>query len=53
LLKALFGYRQSLYLFQVIAYILFLGIIGTVYFRSFKSPAPTNSQPSPKFKKVS
>jgi high-affinity iron transporter len=34
LLKALFGYRQTLYLGQIIAYILFLGIVGTAYFQS-------------------
>ena len=34
LLKSLFGYRQTLYLGQVIAYILFLVTIGTAYFQS-------------------
>lgn len=34
LLKALFGYRQTLYLGQITAYILFLGIAGTAYFQS-------------------
>ena len=33
-LKALFGYRQTLYLGQVIAYFAFLAIIGTTYFQS-------------------
>ncbi|MGL4882697.1 MAG: FTR1 family iron permease [Waterburya sp.] len=33
-LKALFGYRQTLYLGQIIAYLAFLGIIGTAYFQS-------------------
>ena len=34
ILKALFGYRQTLYLGQIIAYISFLLVIGTAYFRS-------------------
>ena len=34
ILKALFGYRQTLYLGQVIAYFSFLAAIGTVYFQS-------------------
>ena len=33
-LKALFGYRQTLYLGQIIAYVSFLGIVGTAYFQS-------------------
>ncbi|MDJ0593025.1 MAG: FTR1 family iron permease [Pleurocapsa sp. MO_226.B13] len=33
-LKALFGYRQTLYLGQVIAYFSFLALIGTAYFQS-------------------
>lgn len=33
-LKALFGYRQTLYLGQVIAYFSFLAVIGTAYFQS-------------------
>lgn len=38
LLKSLFGYRQTLYLGQAIAYILFLFTIGTIYFQSLTSP---------------
>ncbi|WP_013322607.1 FTR1 family iron permease [Gloeothece verrucosa] len=34
ILKALFGYRQTLYLGQVIAYMIFLLIIGGAYFQS-------------------
>jgi high-affinity iron transporter len=34
ILKSLFGYREKLYLGQAIAYILFLGIVGGVYFQS-------------------
>ena len=33
-LKALFGYRQTLYLGQVVAYFSFLIAIGTIYFQS-------------------
>jgi high-affinity iron transporter len=34
ILKSLFGYRETLYLGQVVAYILFLVIMGTIYFQS-------------------
>ncbi len=34
ILKALFGYRQTLYLGQIIAYFAFLTIVGTLYFQS-------------------
>jgi high-affinity iron transporter len=34
ILKALFGYRQNLFLVQAIAYIVFLVTIGSIYFRS-------------------
>ncbi len=34
ILKALFGYRQTLYLAQIVAYFSFLGVIGTAYFQS-------------------
>jgi high-affinity iron transporter len=34
ILNALFGYTQRLYQVQAIAYVLFLGTIGTLYFRS-------------------
>ena len=37
LLKSLFGYRQTLYLVQAVAYILFLTIISRLYFRSVGS----------------
>lgn len=33
-LKALFGYRETLFLGQVVAYISFLAIVGTTYFQS-------------------
>ena len=34
ILKALFGYRQTLYLGQILAYFSFLLVVGTAYFRS-------------------
>jgi high-affinity iron transporter len=34
LLSALFGYTQRLYLVQAVAYLLFLGTIGAIYFQS-------------------
>jgi high-affinity iron transporter len=34
LLKTLFGYRERLYLMQAIAYLLYLLLIGTLYFQS-------------------
>ncbi len=46
-LKALFGYRQELYLVQAIAYCLFLSVTGFVYFQSLAGqsllPAPRKS----------
>ncbi|GAB4549022.1 MAG: FTR1 family iron permease [Pleurocapsa sp.] len=33
-LKALFGYRETLFLGQIIAYISFMAIVGTAYFQS-------------------
>ncbi len=38
ILKALFGYRQTLYLAQVIAYIVFLAGVGITYFQSLNIP---------------
>jgi len=37
-LKALFGYREKLYLVQAVAYLLFLFTIGNVYFNSLGMP---------------
>ncbi|MUL37832.1 FTR1 family iron permease [Gloeocapsopsis dulcis] len=34
ILKALFGYRQDLFLVQAVAYVVFLVTIGSIYFRS-------------------
>jgi len=48
LLKALFGYRQTLYLGQVVAYFSFLFAVGIAYFQSLgiKLPAKTQSPSS-------
>ncbi len=42
-LKALFGYRQHLYLAQVVSYLVFLGVVGSLYVQSMVG----RSQPSP------
>lgn len=47
LLKSLFGYRETLYLAQIIAYLLFLAIVGTFYFRSLSGRSNSTHQ-SPK-----
>jgi len=46
ILKALFGYTQRLYGVQAIAYLLFLGTVGTLYLQSLKTP-PRHSPTSP------
>ncbi len=45
-LKALFGYRQTLYLGQIVAYITFLAAVGTAYFQSLGLKLPVNKQQS-------
>ena len=46
-LKALFGYRQTLYLGQIIAYISFLVIIGTAYWQSLtEKPREVKNSPT-------
>ncbi len=44
LLKALFGYRDRLYLIQAIAYITFLATIGNLYFQKLGGKATVSSQ---------
>jgi len=39
ILNALFGYTQRLYLVQAVAYLLFLGTIGGIYFQSLRGRA--------------
>ena len=46
ILKALFGYRQTLYLGQIIAYFSFLLVVGTAYFRSLGIKLFLNNQQS-------
>ncbi|MCA1992746.1 MAG: FTR1 family iron permease [Coleofasciculus sp. S288] len=51
LLRAMFGYTQNLYLVQAVGYVLFLFIIGGIYFRSLTSSTPVdrkNSTAAPK-----
>jgi high-affinity iron transporter len=55
ILKTLFGYTQTLYAVQAIAYLLFLSLVGSLYFRSFAPPktasiAPDLGLPSGKVK---
>ncbi|MEM8722301.1 MAG: FTR1 family protein [Cyanobacteria bacterium P01_G01_bin.39] len=45
-LKALFGYRQTLYLGQVIAYFAFLLAVGTAYFQSLGLNMTLKKQPT-------
>ena len=40
LLKSLFGYRDTLYLVQAVAYVLFLLSVGTAYLQSLNSQKP-------------
>ncbi|HEY9808801.1 MAG TPA: FTR1 family protein [Halomicronema sp.] len=44
-LKSLFGYRSKLYLIQLLAYLSFLGIAGTSYFKSLNNPSLTPQTP--------
>ena len=44
-LKALFGYTQRLYLVQAIAYVVFLGSVGTLYFRSLNPASGNTAKP--------
>ncbi len=41
LLKVLLGYRDHLYLVQIVAYLGFLAIVGSAYFRSLNPPTST------------
>ena len=44
ILKVLLGYRDRIYLVQLIAYLLFWLIIGSRYFRTLNQPITTESQ---------
>jgi high-affinity iron transporter len=43
-LKALFGYREKLYLVQAVAYVVFLLTVGGLYFRSLGGRAITSNR---------
>ncbi len=47
LLKVLLGYRDHLYLVQIVAYLGFLAIVGSAYFRSLNPPTSTRPAPTP------
>lgn len=47
ILRMLFGYTDHLFLIQAVAYISFLSIIGTTYFRSLGNQSSTQSKPAP------
>jgi high-affinity iron transporter len=46
LLKSLFGYRQNLYISQIVAYISFLMLIGGLYFQSLRERPLSSSKTS-------
>jgi high-affinity iron transporter len=47
ILKTLLGYRDHLYLLQVLAYLGFLATVGSTYFRSLTPPEPGPGKPAP------
>jgi high-affinity iron transporter len=47
LLKTLLGYRDHLYLVQLLAYVGFLAIVGSRYFRSLNPVLPPSGKPAP------
>ncbi|WP_017298871.1 FTR1 family iron permease [Nodosilinea nodulosa] len=47
LLKTLLGYRDHLYLVQILAYLGFLALVGSTYFRSLNPPSPNTPKPAP------
>ncbi len=47
LLKALFGYRENLYLVQAVAYVVFLLTVGGLYFRSITAGSSQNGKNIP------
>jgi high-affinity iron transporter len=46
LLKTLLGYRDHLYLLQILAYVGFLATVGSSYFRSLNMPMPRSGKPA-------
>jgi len=47
LLKTLLGYRDHLYLVQILAYLGFLATVGSSYFRSLTPPTSETGKPAP------
>ncbi|PSR13869.1 hypothetical protein C8255_24870 [filamentous cyanobacterium CCP3] len=47
LLKTLLGYRDHLYLVQILAYLGFLALVGSSYFRSLNPPASNPQKTAP------
>jgi high-affinity iron transporter len=50
-LKALFGYRDQIYVVQAVAYLLFLFTISIVYFNSLTVPKVASAKPQPSMDK--
>lgn len=50
-LKALFGYRQNLFLVQAVAYVAFLITVGGIYFRSLGGGASSGTKNNPAVQK--
>lgn len=46
-LKALFGYREKIYLVQAVSYVVFLVTIGSLYFRSLGNGISSANKPVP------
>ncbi|HBB33332.1 MAG TPA: hypothetical protein DDZ80_02525 [Cyanobacteria bacterium UBA8803] len=45
-LKALFGYRAKIYLVQAVAYLIFLFVMSSIYFRSIVTPVHISNKPT-------
>lgn len=50
-LKALFGYRQNLFLVQAVAYVAFLITVGGIYFRSLSAGVSSGAKNNPAVQK--
>ncbi|MEN9216370.1 MAG: FTR1 family protein [Gloeomargarita sp. HHBFW_bins_162] len=47
LLKVLLGYRDHIYLVQLLVYVLFMGVVGTMYYHSLTGATPSTAKGSP------